>query len=83
MVRYLDKSEDLKVSVTELREELGVSEDAGISIKEVTQQESNENGQKTLLKFFRQREEEVCIASWARWNAQLKGLVGLEKSVRI
>ena len=36
---YLENSEDLlKVSVTEFREQFGMSEEAGISIKEVTQQ---------------------------------------------
>ena len=35
-LRYMENSDDLKVSVTELREQLGMSEEAGISIKEVT-----------------------------------------------
>ena len=43
--RYLENSEDLKVSVTELPEQLGMSEEAGISIEQVTQQARNENGQ--------------------------------------
>ena len=33
-------------------------------------------------KLFRQGEEELCIASWARWDAQLKGLVELERRCR-
>ena len=37
---------------------------------------------KRCLKFFRQGEEEVCIASRARWNAQLRGLVELERRCR-
>ena len=45
ILRYLEDSEDLKVSVTELQEQLGMSEEAGISIKQVTQQARNENGQ--------------------------------------
>ena len=44
VLRFLENSEDLNVSVTELQEQLGMSE-AGISIKEVTQQARNENGQ--------------------------------------
>ena len=44
-LRYLEDSEDLKVSVTELQEQLGMSEEASISIKQVTQQARNENGQ--------------------------------------
>ena len=38
----------------------------------------NENGQ-NIFEIFGQGEEEVCIASLARWNAQLKGLVGLDR----
>ena len=38
----------------------------------------NENGQ-TIFVNFRQGEEELCIASWARRDAQLKGLVELER----
>ena len=37
----------------------------------------NENGQKIVN--CRQGQEELCIASWARWDAQLKGLVELER----
>ena len=45
ILRYLDNSEDLKVSVTELQEQLGMSEEAGTSVKHVTHQARNENGQ--------------------------------------
>ena len=53
----------------------------GISIKQVAQQAMNENGQ-TFLEIFRQGEADVCIAILARWNAQLKGLVELERRCR-
>ena len=39
MLRYLEDSEDLKVGVTELQEQLGRSEEAGVSIRQVAQQE--------------------------------------------
>ena len=68
MLRYLDNSDDVKVGITELKERLEISA-------------VNENGQ-TLFEFFRQTEE-LCIATWARWDAQLKGLVELEKGVGI
>ena len=70
------------MSGTELQEQLGMSEEAGISIKQVAQQARNENGQ-TFFEILKEGEEEVCIASWARWNAQLKCLAELEKGVRI
>ena len=79
ILRYLEDSEGLKVSVTELQEQLGMSEEAGISITQVTQQARNENSQR-FFEMFRQGEEEVCIASWTRWNAQLKCLVGTKVS---
>ena len=69
----LEDNGDLKVSVTELQEKLGISEEAGVSIKQVAQQARNENGRK-IFETFRRGEEDVCIASWARWNAQLKEL---------
>ena len=72
ILRYLEDSEDLKVSVTVLQDQLGISEEAGV----------NENGQK-IFEIFRQGEEEdVWLASWARWNAQLKGLAELENMLK-
>ena len=64
MFRFLEDSEDLKMGVTELQQQLGISEEAGISIKQVAQQARNENGE---------QEEDVRIASSSRWNVQLKG----------
>ena len=80
ILRYLKDNGDLKVSVTELQEKLGISKEAGVSIKQVAQQARNENGRK-IFEIFRRGEEDVCIASWARWNAQLKGLAELKRKV--
>ena len=46
MLRYREDSEDLKVGVTELKEQLEISEEAGVSIRRIAQQAMNENGQK-------------------------------------
>ena len=70
MLRCLEGSEDLKVGVTELQEQLGVSEEAGISIKQIGQQAMHENGQ-NIFEIFRQGEEDVRIASRAIRSAQL------------
>ena len=78
MLRYPEDSEVFEVGVTELQEQLGISEEAGVSIREIAREAMNEDGQK-IFEIFSQGEEEVCIASLARWNAQLKGLVELEK----
>ena len=45
----------------------------------MAQQARSENGQKIFEVFWREEEEEVCVASWARWDAQWKGLVELER----
>ena len=44
----------------------------------MAQQARSENGQK-IFEVFWQEEGEVCVASWARWDAQWKGLVELER----
>ena len=46
MLRYLETGEDLKVGVTEVQEQLGTSEKAGVSIRQMSQHAMNENGQK-------------------------------------
>ena len=48
---------------------------------QIAQQAMNENDQK-IFENFRQREGEVCVASLARWNAQFKDLVVLERRCR-
>ena len=52
-LRYLEDSEHLQVSVTELQEQLGRSKEAGVSTKQFAQHARNENGQK-IFEFFRQ-----------------------------
>ena len=80
MLRYLEDSEDLKVSVTELQEQLGMSEEAGISIKQVTQQARNENG-----RFFScsGREKKRYALPAGPHGTRSEGLAELEKGVRI
>ena len=78
MLRYLDKSDDVKVGITELQERLEVPVQIGISVQQVAQQERSESGQK-MFEVFWQEEEEVCVTSWARWDAQWKGLVELDR----
>ena len=53
-------------------------EEAGISIMQIAKQSRNDRGQK-LFEIFRQGENEVYMASLARWDTQLKGLVELER----
>ena len=78
MLKYLVDSEDVKVGLGELKEHLEAPEEADISIMQIAKQAMNERGQK-LFQIFRQEENEVYIASLARWDTQLKGLVELER----
>ena len=58
---------DVKVGVTELQEQLDISETVGISIRQVAQQAMNENGQ-NIFEIFGQGEEEV-LPVWLRERA--------------
>ena len=80
MLRYLDNCNEVKVGNTVLQERVGVPLQFGISVQKVAQQAMNEDGQK-IFEVFWQEGEELCIASWARWEAQRKGFVDLEKKV--
>ena len=77
LLRYLDCSDDVKVGITELQERLEVPVQIFVSIQQVAPQARSEDGQK-IIEVFWQEEEEFCVASWARWEAQWKGFVDLE-----
>ena len=71
MLKYSEDSDDLKVGLSELKEQLGTPEEAGFSVMRSAKQAGKEGGQKLFLD-FRQGENEVYIASLARRNTQLK-----------
>ena len=79
MLGCIDNRNDVKVGNTELQERVEVPLQFGISIQQVAQQAMNENGQKIFEIFWQEEEGELCFASWARWEAQRKGLVDLER----
>ena len=56
MLKHLEDSEDLKVSLGELKEPLESPEEAGISIRQIAKQARNERGQKTLPDLQARRE---------------------------
>ena len=58
MLRYLEDSEDLKVSVSDLKGQLEKPEEEGFSIMQIAQQARNERGQK-LFETFRQGKDDV------------------------
>ena len=78
MLKYLQDSEDVKVCLRELEEQLEYPEEAGISFMQIAKQSRNERGPK-IFQIFGQEENEVYIASLARWDTHLKGLVELER----
>ena len=63
----------MKVGITELQERLELPVQIGISIQQVAQQRREVT--KRFFEVFWQEEEEVYVASWARWDARWKGLV--------
>ena len=78
MLRYLDNSEEVKVGIVELQERLEYLYNSVFLFSKVAQLARSEDGQK-IFEVFWQEEEEVCVASWARWDAQRKSLVELER----
>ena len=64
MLRHLEDSEDLKVGVTELQEQLGMSEEASLSRKQIAQQAMNENGQNIFLKFSGKDKKRYVLPVW-------------------
>ena len=61
MLKYLEDSEDSKVSFRKLKEQLESVEEAGISIMQIAKQARNERGQK-LFQIFRREENEVSMS---------------------
>ena len=58
MLNYLEDSEDLKVGLSDLKEQLETREEASFSIMQIAKQASNERGQK-IFQIFRQEDNEV------------------------
>ena len=78
MLRYLDNCNEVKVGITELQERVEVPEQIRISTQQVARQAMNEDGQKKLEVFWKE-EGKLFVACWARWEAQRKGSVDLER----
>ena len=78
------KAEDVKRKISEsggpseLKEQMETPEEKGISIMQIAKQARQEEGEK-LFHIFKEEEDEVYIASWARWDIQLEGWVELER----
>ena len=68
MLGHLGDSEDLKVGISELTEQLETPEEEGRSIMQIAKQARNEKGQ-NIFEIFRQGEEEVCIVK-GLWSSK-------------
>ena len=79
ILRYLENSEDLKVSVTEFLAITAGNVGRSMYLHQRSYPAGKKRERTFFFEIFRQGGEEVCIASWARWIAQLQGLVELEK----
>ena len=77
ILRYLEDSEELKVRTAGNVGRSKYLHQASCPTSKLPNKQETRTA--NFFEIFRQGEEEVCIASWARWNAQLKGLVELEK----
>ena len=83
MRKTLDDPEDsdyLKVGVTELQEQLVISEEAGTSIKQVVQQAMNEKGQKIGIFHARRRRGMHCQLGQMERAVKRSGGVGSQAS---
>ena len=62
MLRFLEDSEDLKVGISELKEQMETPEDAGFSIMEIAQQARNVQGQNS--EFFGKERKRCALPVW-------------------
>ena len=78
MLKFLKDSGAAKVSIRELEEQVASPSESRINIVRSARQARNDK-RKKLFQIFGQGENEVLIASKARWHEQLKGLIDLER----
>ena len=52
------------MGVTALHEQLEISEEAGVSIRQIDQQATNENGQKIFFDFFGKEKKRYVLLVW-------------------
>ena len=79
MLRYLDKSDDVRVGITVLQERLEVPAQI-VSIQQVAQQARSESGRK-MFEVFRQQEEELCSCQLGQMGGAVKRLSRIGKKM--
>ena len=78
MLKYFEGSEVLKVSTRDLKEQVLSPDESSVRKVRIARQASSEESEK-FFQIFRQGANEVLIASMARWEEHLEGLVVLER----
>ena len=81
MLKYLEDSESTKVRVRELEDQVLYPNESVSNIVHIVRRLKNEKRQ-NLFQIFMQGQEEIFVASKARWDAQLRGLVELTRLCR-
>ena len=76
--KYPQNNEDLKVSLSELKEQLETLEEVDFSIVQIVKQTRNERSQRLFESFDKERMRGY-IVSLTRWDTQLKGVTKLER----
>ena len=78
MLRCLENCNEVKVDITDLQARVEVLAQICISIQQVARPAINGDGQH-FFEVFWQEEGKIFVVGWARWEAQRKGLVDLER----
>ena len=89
MLRYLDNSDDVKVGITELQERLETPVQFCISIQQVAQLATSENGEKIFEVFGKKKKKNYVLPAvadgrrsgmaWSIWKEDVKTSVGKYK----
>ena len=78
MLTYLEDSESTKVGMSELEEQVLFPYESESDMVHIARRVKHEKS-RTLFQIFRHGEDEILIASKARWDAQMRRLVELER----
>ena len=79
MLRYLNKSEALKVSPKEEKEQVLSPNEPNVNIERIARQARGEKCKRLFQIFSRQGANEILLASMARWEEHLRMLIVLER----
>ena len=79
MLSYLDKSEALKASTKELKEQVQSPNGPSVDIERIAREARSEKRKKLFHFFSRQGGNEILVANMVRWEEHLRMLIVLER----